>query len=180
MNGLFQDVLHGFRQLHKTSGIAAAASFTLALGIAATSAVFSLTYTVLLRPLPFPNGERLVRIFSSNPASGVGETNVSYDDFEDLQQQSQNFAHMAAFATGGAFLTGDGSAERVGAIGVTGDFFAVLGSQPVLGRVLTPADQGSGAAVISYSLWQRRYGGRVDVLGHHLNFNGVAASVVGV
>jgi putative ABC transport system permease protein len=180
MDGLFQDVQHAFRKLHKNSGVAAAASFTLAFGIAATTAVFSLTYTVLLRPLPFPNGERLVRVFSSNPASGAGETNVSYDDFKDLQQQSQSFAHMAAYATGGAFLTGDGSAERVGAIGVTGDFFAALGSRPVLGRVLTAADQGSGAAVISYSLWQRRYGGRVDILGHRLNFNSTTASVVGV
>src|SRR5262249_21220931 len=129
MNGPFQDVRHAFRQLHKNSGFAAAASFALALGIAATTAVFSLTYTVLLRPLPFPNGERLVRIVSSNLTSGAGETNVSYADFEDLRQQSESFAHMAAFATGGAFLTGDGSAERVGATGVTGDFFAVLGRQ---------------------------------------------------
>src|SRR5690348_4530976 len=144
MNGLFQDVKHAFRQLNKNRGVTAAASFTLALGMAATSAVFSLTYAVLLHPLPFPNGERLVRIFSSHPASGAGETNVSYDDFEDLQRQSRSFAYLAAFATGGAFLTGDGSAERVGAIGVTGDFFAVLGRQPVLGHVLTPADQGSG------------------------------------
>lgn len=122
----------------------------------------------------------MVRIFSANPHLGLDETGNSYADFKDWQAQTQSLEYVAAYASGGAFLTGDGESERVGATGVTGDFFAVLGTPPLVGRTLTGKDEGAGAVVISYALWQRRYGGRSDLVGHTLTFNSNTASIIGI
>jgi putative ABC transport system permease protein len=153
---------------------------SLVLGIGANCAVFTVMNAVMFRPLPYPGDDRLVRLFTSNPAQGTEEAAASYPDFQDWQAQSHSFEHLAAYATGGTFLTGDGEAERVGAAGVTGEFFSTLGTSPLLGRTLTGADEQSGAVVIGYNLWQHRYGARRDILGHTITFNRRAATIAGI
>jgi len=130
------DLRYAFRILGKRRAHTAAIFLSLVLGIGANCAVFTVVNATLLKPLPLPNYERLVRIFCVNPASGAAETNVSYLDFRDWQQQSRTFEHMAAYASGGAFLVGDGPSERVDATGVTAEFFSVLGAHPLLGSAL--------------------------------------------
>jgi predicted permease len=175
-----RNLSYALRVLCKNPAHAVVIYLSLVLAIGANCAVFSVVNAALLRPLPLPNYDRLVRIFSANAGSGATETNASYLDFRDWQQQSHTFEHLAVYASGGAFLTGDGPSERVGATGVTADFFTVLGARPLMGRLLMQDDEKEGGAVISYRLWQQRYGGRADIVGHTLNFNGNTAPIVGV
>ncbi len=177
---LLQDLQHSVRLLRERPAYTATIILSLMLGVGANCAVFSVIDAALLRPLPFPNDGRLARIFSANPSLAIGETGASYADFADWESQSHSFESLAGYASGGAFLTGDGQAERVGAAGVTGKYFDVMGTQALVGRVLNATDEQPKAVVISYGLWKRRYGGREDILGRALTFNGVAASIVGV
>src|SRR5438270_10514105 len=134
MNTLVQDIAYGFRMLLKHKGFTAVAVIALALGIGANTAIFSLVNGVLLRPLPFPDAERIVYFEGKNRAAGITESNISYLDFVDWSQQTDLFASSAAYWTGNADLSGDGTEpEAVPRAGVTTGFFSVLGVQPVLG-----------------------------------------------
>src|SRR6202011_5840147 len=133
----------------------------LGLGIGANTAIFSLVNGVLLRPLPFPDAERIISIEGKNPAAaGITESNISFLDFTDWSQQTDLFASAAAYWTGTANLGADGAEpERVPRAGVTAGFFSVLGVQPVLGRTFVPEDDKPGtvpAAIISHGLWRCR------------------------
>src|SRR3954466_3747425 len=130
MNTLIQDIRYGLRMLLKYKGFTAVAVIALGLGIGANTAIFSLVNGVLLRPLPFPDPERIVYFDGKNPAAGITESNISYLDFTDWSQQTDLFASTAAYWTGTANLDADGGEpEAVPRAGVTTGFFSVLGVQ---------------------------------------------------
>jgi len=139
------DLRFAFRMLLKHKGFTAVAIIALALGVGANTAIFSLVNGVLLRPLPFPNSDRIIYFEGKNPAAGITDSNISYLDFTDWSQQTDLFASTAAYWTGNADLSGDGAEpEAVPRAGVTTGFFSVLGVQPVLGRTFVPEDDKGG------------------------------------
>src|SRR5205814_7850036 len=155
------DLRFALRQLRKTPGFTFVAIIALGLGVGANTAIFSLVNGVLLRPLPFPESERIIYFEGKNPAAGITDSNISYLDFTDWSQQTDLFASTAAYWTGNADLSGDGAEpEAVPRAGVTIGFFSVLGVQPVLGRAFVPEDdkpasfnEGRGTvALISHGL----------------------------
>jgi putative ABC transport system permease protein len=181
MDTLWQDVRFGLRALRKNPGFTAVAVLTLALGIGANTAIFSVVNGVLLRPLPFHQPERLVWFWENQP--GLSEAPFSAPDFLDYQAQNRSFEQMAAFRSLGFNLTGRGDPERLRANVVSANFFSLLGVTPMLGRALLPEDGLAGArrvAVLSYSLWQRRFGGEASVLGKTVTLNEEPVTVVGV
>lgn len=183
METLLKDISYGLRSLLKRPGFTAVAVITLALGIGANSAIFSVVNSVLLRPLPYPESERLVMFDGVNPRAGITQSNMSVPDFADWQTQNQVFEHMAGFVTGGSLLVSGDETERVRATGVTGDFFTLLRVSAAQGRVLHPSDAQKGndsGVVLSYGLWQRRFGSDPNIVGSKVKVSGEDGIVVGV
>ncbi len=183
MENLLQDIRYGVRSLFKRPGFAAVAVITLALGIGANSAMFSAVNAVLLRPLSFPESERIVLVEGVNPQQGITDSNLSVPDFADWQSQNQVFEQMAGFVTGGSLLVNNEETERVRGTSVTADFFPLFKTKALLGRALQPDDAQKGhddVVVLSYGLWQRRFGSDPDVVGSKVKVGGEAATVVGV
>jgi putative ABC transport system permease protein len=183
------DLKFALRQLRKTPGFSCVAIVTLALGIGANTAIFSLINGVLLRPLPFPESERIIYFEGKNPAAGITDSNISYLDFTDWSQQTDVFASTAAYWVGNADLSGDGAEpEAVPRAGVTTGFFSVLGVQPVLGRAFVPEDDkpasfklGRGTvAIISHGLWKRRFGSDPAIVGKQVVMKSIPLTVIGV
>jgi predicted permease len=183
---LTQDLSFGLRMLRKSPGFAALAVTTLALGIGATTAVFSLVNGVLLRALPYRNPERLVYLFEpvpripDVPLEGWGPMNA---DFYDWQSQSRSFRGLAMFTTDSGNLSVGGAAIRVNSSRVTGEFFQTLGIPPALGRTVGADDDRPGfdhVAVISHALWQSQFGSDAHVLGKELLLNAERYRIVGV
>lgn len=170
-----------FRQLLKNPGFTAVAVFTLALGIGANTAIFSVVNAVLLRPLPYPEPGQLVQLrsdWSGSPSSIIGNTS-----FLAVKAQSQSMARVAAYSGGEMTLTGSGPAERVVSGAVTTDFFPLLGVQPVLGRNFTQEEDtfnGPKAVILGHGLWKSRFGGDEDVLGRTITLNEQGYTVVGI
>src|SRR3954468_5056041 len=184
MNTLLHDIRYGVRMLLKHKGFTAVAVIALALGIGANTAIFSLVNGVLLRPLPFPDAERIVSFEGKNPSSGITESNVSYLDFTDWSQQTDLFASTAAYWTGTANFGADGAEpERVPRAGVTTGFFSVLGVQPVLGRTFVPEDDTGwpqSVAIISHGLWKRRFGSDPAIVGKQVQMSSRPLTIIGV
>ena len=189
MNTLLHDIRYGFRMLLKHKGFTAVAIIALSLGIGANTAIFSLVNGVLLRPLPFPDAERIIYFEGKNPSAGITESNISFLDFTDWSQQTDLFASTAAYWTGNANLGADGAEpERVPRAGVTIGFFSVLGVQPVLGRAFVPEDDtpatfngGRGTvAIISHGLWKRRFGSDPAIVGQQVQMSSRSLTVIGV
>src|SRR6201993_4984352 len=189
LEGLFRDVRYGVRMLLKHKGFSAVAIIALGLGIGANTAIFSLVNGVLLRPLPFPDAQRIVYFEGENPSAGITDSNISYLDFTDWSQQTDLFASTAAYWTGNADLSGDGAEpEAVPRAGVTAGFFSVLGVQPVLGRPFVPDDdkpatfnEGRGTvAIISHGLWKRRFGSDPAIVGKQVVMKSRPLTVIGV
>src|SRR5262245_19507901 len=181
MESLLKDVRHGIRSLLKHRGFTAVAVVTLALGIGANTAIFSVVNAVLLRPLPYPHPDRLVAL--SATSTDDPDISISYPDYLDWRAQQTVFDDMAARLPTGGIITGANEPERVIGRMVTPSFFSTLGVQPMLGRGFTEAENTPGAApvmVISYGLWQRQFGGSSDAIGKDLTYNGAAWTVVGV
>jgi predicted permease len=175
------DVLRSARSLLRTPGFALAAVLTLALGIGATAAMFTVVNAVLLRPLPFQRPESRVMIWSR--WVGFDKTWVSEAEVMDYRALATSFRQVAAWSSGQGNLTGDGEAVRVGMATVTANTFATLGAAPVLGRDFRSEEERTGAdavAVISHGLWQRRYGGDPQAVGRTIALDGVSRQVVGV
>ncbi|MEY2483705.1 MAG: hypothetical protein QOK24_2233 [Verrucomicrobiota bacterium] len=171
--------------LLKNKGFTAIAALALALGIGANTAIFSLVNGVLLRPLPFPDAERIISIEGKNPAAaGITESNISFVDFTDWSQQTDLFASTAAYWTGTANFGADGAEpERVPRAGVTTGFFAVLGVQPVLGRTFVPEDDKGwpqSVAIISHGLWKRRFGSDPAIVGKQVQMSSRSLTILGV
>jgi len=184
MDTLFNDIRYGLRMLLKTPGFTVLAIITLALGIGANTAIFSVLNAVVLRPLPFPEAESLVRVGQgSRGGPNAARGSFSFPDFKDLREQTQTFSSVAAFLNSGAMLSADGQdSERVFGADVTPEYFTVMGVNPVLGRFFTAEEDHpkAGVVIISYSLWQRRFGGRPDVVGQFLRMGSQNIKVLGV
>jgi putative ABC transport system permease protein len=183
METLIQDIRYGVRSFLKRPGFLAIAISTLALGIGATTAMFTVVNSLLLRPLQFPEPERIVLFYGVNPKLGTTEGNMSIPDIVDWQKQSQSFEQIAAFYTGGLFLSTGEETERVRAAGASPDFFPLFRINPISGRTFQPQDMLEdtvAAAVISHSLWQRRFGGTADVVNRKITLNGRPVNIVGI
>jgi putative ABC transport system permease protein len=178
-----QDARFGLRMLRRSPGFAIVAAITLALGLGANTAMFSVIDAVLLRPLPFANPDRLVYILDQNPSKGFFRFTASPPNFIDWRAQAQSFTGMAATAGGTFTLSGSGDAQRLNALFVTPDLFAVLGVNTVVGRTFTSEEGTYGhdkVAILSFRLWQQRFGGDRSVLGRTIKLDGENYVVVGV
>mgnify|MGYP000095977145 CR=1 FL=1 len=183
MNTIWQDLRFGLRTLGKRPGFTLIAVLTLALGIGATTAIFTVVNAVLLRPLPYPDAERLVYVGQQykDALAGVGEPKFMF-----WREQSQSFDGLACYSGfGGASgnLSGGAEAEYVRGLRVSEDFFRVLGVMPLVGRTFSHAEDtpgGERVAILSHALWQRSFGGRRDLLGQRVLFNDQSVTVVGV
>ena len=178
---VLRDARYAVRQLGKTPGFAIIAILTLALGIGATSAIFSVVNGVLLRPLPYPEPDGLVRLFEIVPQ--YGSFSVAPATFLDGRKQSTAFARIAAFTGGTTTFAGTDGPERVATATISWDLFDLLGVSPMLGRTFTgPEDLPgkNGVIVLSYGMWQRRFAGDPNVLGRTLTLSGEPVTIVGV
>jgi hypothetical protein len=178
---LLQDVRYGLRQLRRNPGFTAVAIITLALGIGANTAIFSVVNGVLLNPLPYPNANRLVAL--AQRTRQFSELAISYPDFLDWVKMNHTFTSLAAYQHEGMDLTGTGEAERVKVTQVSASFFPLLGVKPVIGRNFSPGEDRRGAtpvALLSGGFWKRKFGGSPDVLGKALTLGGTAYTVIGV
>ncbi len=164
MNALRQDLRFALRQLRKSPGFSAVAAITLALGIGANTAIFSVVNGALLRPLPFQDPDRLVRIWHVPPPKsfpGMTLFAVSAANYIDWERQNHVFQQMAICAYRGFTLTGTQTPEQVQAVTVSPGFFSTLGVQPMLGRVFSPDEDQPGRSqvvVLSHRFWQERFG----------------------
>ncbi len=180
---LWQDVQFGVRMLRKSPGFTAIAVGTLALAIGANTAIFSVVYAVLLRPLPYPNPGQLTTLFENKLQEGVSETGCSYPDFEQWRAQNHVFSGMAGTSGHSLTLTGHGDPDDITTEVVTPDFFSILEVKPLLGRTFTPDDGKRGAApvvIISENLWRSRFGADPKILGSSITLEKRPFTVVGV
>src|SRR5882762_2878640 len=182
MIGLFQEVRYALRQLRKSPGFTAVAVTTLALGIGANTAIFSVVNAALLRPLPYQDANRLVMVWEQNRHRGWFENIVSAANFLDWKKQNDVFTDLAAFESAFFNLTGGSQPEEVAGQRVTTNLFSVLGVQPVRGRLFLPEEEkrGSAAALMSYGLWQEHYGGDPALVGKQISLNRESFQVVGI
>src|SRR5437667_3377598 len=177
------DLKFAFRQLLKNPGFTAVAVLTLALGIGANTAIFSVVNAVLLRPLPYKNPDRLVWIWENNLLKNIPINPVSPGNLNDWRNESHVFASLSAWDGENFNLTDHGEPERVLGAKVFADFFEVLGVQPALGRSFLPDEDRVGAnpvALLSHGLWQRRLGGDTNILGKALTIDGKSFTVIGI
>jgi hypothetical protein len=178
LHGLWADVGFALRSLRKNPGFTAAAVLTLALGIGANTAIFSLVNAVLLQRLPVRESERLVH------ASFEGATNLSYPDYVDLRDHQRVFDGLAAFGGIQVSLNRGGDAELASGLIVTGNYFEVLGVRPALGRLVAPSDDLTPGAhpvvVLSHAFWRTRFAGEADAVGRELLLNGQKFTIVGI
>lgn len=183
MEVLLKDIRYGIRGLLSRPGFTCIAVLTLALGIGANTAIFSVVNAVLLRPLPFPEPDRLVMVWEDASFAGFPRNTPAPANYADWKAQNQVFEEMAALDERSFNLTGDGEAEKIEAYGVTANFFPLLGIKPALGRNLLPEEdkpEANKVVMLNYSLWQQRYGGERSVIGRELLLNGEKHTVVGV
>src|SRR5882757_4748514 len=172
-----------FRQLRKSPSFAIAAIVTLALGIGATTAIFSLVNAVLLKPLPYPQPDRLMSIKQEDHSSGAAiPTSLSYPDYFDWRARNRTFSGIASYTGANMTLTGVGEAQRVGAYQVSSNLFQVLGVAPMLGREFRWDEEQAGnrAVMLSYPLWQLRFGGEKNVVGRQIMLDGRPYTIAGV
>jgi len=168
---LLEDLRIALRLFRKSPGFVALAILTLAIGISANTAIFSLANAAFFRPLPYPNAERLASLWQNNERTGQSEGLVSYPNFADWRSQSHSFSEMAFFMSGKSILSGNGDAERTPGALVSVNFFSILGVNPILGRSFSSEEQFPGqanVAVISYRLWRTRFAGDPLILGRDL------------
>lgn len=186
-SNLLADFLHdlrfALRMLLKNPGFTIVAVIALALGIGANSAIFSVVNTVLLRPLPYKDPERLVMVWEDASKTGHPRDTPSAANYIDWRDQNQVFEGMAAINDESFNLTGAGEPERLAGMRVSASLFPLLGVEPHLGRVFTAAEDQPGShhvVLLSYGLWQRRFGGDASIVGRPLTLNGESYQVVGV
>jgi hypothetical protein len=182
-DALRRDVAYAVRSLHKNPAFALTAVLTIALGIGANSAIFSVVNAVLLRPLPFEDPGRLVMIFATEASRNDRYDVATYPDYADWNNQNRSFASMTAYTNRSTTVSVAGEAVLVQGKRVTPNFFDVLGVRPALGRAFRPEEQAPGASrvvVISDGFWKRHYAGNADVLGQTLQVNDEPYTIVGV
>jgi putative ABC transport system permease protein len=183
MQTLSQDLRYAVRMLLKSPGFTAVAVFTLALGIGANTAIFSVVNAVLLRPLPYPDSDRLVQVASTHRQLERWYDWVSYPDFVDWRNENRVFENMAAYRTFGFNLAGGGQPEFVPGMFVSASLFSVLRAEPTLGRSFLPEEEQPGrnrVVIISHGLWQRRFGSDPGLIGKAVQIDGESYTVVGI
>ena len=183
METIIKDIRYGVRGLLKRPGFTVIALITLALGIGANTAIFSVVNAVLLRPLQFREPDQLVVVWEEATFAGFPTNTPAPGNYVDWKNQNQSFADMAAAASTSFNLTGDGEPERIQANSVTANFFPLFGAQPLLGRGFLPDEDrpgGNKVAMLSYSLWQSRYGADRGIINREILLNGEKHTVVGV
>jgi predicted permease len=181
MNTLLQDIRYGIRNLLKTPGFTAVAILTLALGIGANSALFSVVNGVLLNPLPYPEPNQLISVYAKT--SSFGNSSITYLNFLDWQKNNRSFSVMSARRNDDLFLTGVGEGERVRGVMISADFFTVMGVNPIAGRTFRPEEDQVGAApvaLIGAGLWARKFGSDPNIVGKAITLSGKSYVVVGV
>jgi len=175
MNALLQDLRYGIRGLLKRPGFTAIVVITLALGIGANTTIFSVVNAVLLRPLPYKDPDRLIRVWESNPGRNWPEFAVSAPNYKDWVKQQTVFEQLAAQELTTFNLTGNGDPERIPAAAVTANLFPLLRVTPALGRSFLPEEEQVGhdrVVLLSYGLFQRRFGGDQTLPGKTIALNG--------
>jgi putative ABC transport system permease protein len=181
---IWQDLKHALRSLRRKPGFTAVTVLTLAIGIGGTTAIFGAVNAVLLRPLPYPAADALVRVFKTSlkQPDRVGGA-VSPPDYTDWRSQGAAFSELAAYDGNSITLTGQGAAEVVRVGRVTGGFFAVLGVTPLYGRAISVTDDPAGSrdvVVLGHGIWSRRFGASPQIIGQRVDLDGVAHEIVGV
>jgi predicted permease len=179
--GILHDIQHTFRMIRKSPGFAAVAVFTLALGIGANTAIFSIVNGVLLNPLPFPHPQELTILYERT--TNFEKSSISYPNFLDWQRTNSAFASMAAYRHEDFNITGSGESERVRGGMVSAEFFPLLGVKPLLGRLFVRDEDHAGAApvvLLAEGFWQRRFGSARDIIGKQIIMDGDAYTIVGV
>ncbi|NOT62131.1 MAG: hypothetical protein HOP19_18110, partial [Acidobacteria bacterium] len=184
MQTLWQDLRYGARMLLKQPGFTLIAVVTLALGIGANTAIFSVVNAVLLEPLPYRDADGLVTVWENNGRRSPDQRNViNPANFMDWKEQNNVFSDLAAFVDVTGILTNDGEPEELPAQLATANLFSVLGAEAMLGRVFSDEDgqvNPPRVTVLSYGLWQRRFGGDPQIIGRKLMINGIDRTVIGV
>jgi predicted permease len=174
---------YAFRVLSKDFGFATIATLTLALGIGANTAIFTVVNALLLRPLPYEHSDRLMTLYASNPKRAVGRGSFSLGRLDQLRSESQSFTDLAGFSSETFNLTGSDEPEQLPGARVSSNFLRTLGVQPILGRDFLPQEDKEGGqpvALLGYSLWQRRFGANPDVVGTSITLDSTAYTVIGV
>ena len=181
MGTLLQDLRYGSRMLARNPGFMAVAVLTLALGIGANTAIFSVVNAVLLKPLPFRDSNRLMVLSEANPRQP--HVSVAYPNYFDWRQQNHVFEEVASFQPMDFNLAGVNQPENIGGSAISSNFFRTLAVSPILGRDFRPDEEKKGAApavILSYGLWQRRFGGEASAVGKSLTLDGKVYTIVGV
>jgi len=182
MYKLFHDVRYAFRSQRKKPGFTAIAVLTLALGIGASTAIFTVVDSALLRGLPYKSPDKLYHLWEKTPRKEYGKREFSYPDYQDYQKNTV-FEGLAAYSGGANILSGFGEPERVNSPVVSANFFSVLGVDPIIGRTFQDGEDnqnGPKVTVLTYGLWQRRFGGDPNIVGKNLTISGDSYTVIGV
>ncbi len=183
MDGLVRDVRHAARNLVRTPGFAIVTILTLALGIGANTAIFSVVNAVILRPLGYPQPDRLIYISSQFPQMGFDQFWISPPEFLEFQERTRSFSSVGAFTTGQANLSAPDRPRRVNAGLASAELFTALGVNALYGRTFEMAEtrpNGAPVAILSYELWQSAFGGMPATIGSQVEINGVRRTVVGI
>jgi putative ABC transport system permease protein len=185
MKDMGRDLRYGMRMLWKKPGFTLIVVFTLALGIGANTAIFSIINGVLLRPLAFHDPDRLFMLWTDNPAYQLGfhEFPAANADLPEWRATATSFEQIAAFQSSPADISDGGDPERVGGVEVSANLLPLLGVQPLLGRNISAEEEQPGrdrVAIISYALWQRRFGSDAEIFGKQIMVNGAPRTVIGV
>jgi len=184
LDSLLQDIRQGYRSLKNRPSFTLAALLTLAIGIGVNAAVFSILYSVMIKPLPYHNAEALVAIHRTSPAWGRnGQASVAYPDFTAWEERNQVFEEMTAWHTITVNLTGVGEPERIDAAEISHDLFEVLGVSPLSGRTFRPDEdrfEAPGTVILGHGLWQRRFGSDPGIVGSIIHLDKEPHTVIGI
>lgn len=183
METLWNDLRYGWRVMRRSPGFAAVAILTLAIGIGASAAIFSIVNGVLLRPLPFPDSSRIVTIWETDANRNVVRGTASPAEFLDWRDMNHSFAELSGWRSLLFTITGSGDAEQVHGSQVSGNFFRMLGVGPVIGRDFSSEDEKPGreqVAILTYALWQRHYGGDSSVIGKSILLDEKPYTIIGI
>src|SRR5262245_52863842 len=183
MQTLWQDLRYGARMLMKKPGFTLIAVITLALGIGANTAIFSVVNAVLLEPLPYRAPEELVLVRNLDKTKGTKQESVSYADFQDWRAQNHVFAELATFRRAGFALNVGNDLEQIRGANVSANFFQLLGLNAIRGRTFLPAEEAPGSekvALLSHAIWQRVFGSDVQLVGRQIKLGDQLFTVVGI
>jgi putative ABC transport system permease protein len=183
MNAILRDVRYGIRSLLKSPGLTIVATLALTLGIGLTATMFSLVYGALIRGLPYPDGDRIVVVYRNNPTRNQRQLGVPIHDYHDYAERQKSFETIGAYYSGTVNVSGTAQAERYTGSFVTAGALAVPRVPPLRGRTIRPGEDAPGGekvAVISYAMWQTRFGGDSSAVGQTIHANGVPYTIVGI